>query len=197
MSTKRLKNLLVLLAQGKSLEESWRLCGFPSRADAGEALEGLAMSLGAADDGGVSAGSEPRGPEHAILHVDGASRGNPGPSAIGVIIHLPSGEELFSIGRKIGRATNNAAEYRAVIEGMKIARQLGIGGITVRLDSELVVKQLTGAYRTKNTELASLAREVAGQSRHFSRCSFEHVRREENREADRLANTALNCVVDP
>ncbi|HVO76420.1 MAG TPA: ribonuclease HI family protein, partial [Candidatus Bathyarchaeia archaeon] len=138
----------------------------------------------------------PRGVEHAILHVDGASRGNPGPAAVGVIIHLPSGEELYSVGKKIGEATNNVAEYRAVIEGLKVARGLGVRAVTVRLDSELVVKQLTGAYRIRNAELAELAKEVAAESRHFSRCSLEHVMREENSQADRLANEALNRFVE-
>jgi ribonuclease HI len=114
-----------------------------------------------------------------------------------VIVHLPTGEELFSAGRKIGRATNNVAEYRAVIEGLKLARELGARRITVRLDSELVVKQLNGVYRIKNPELELLAREVAAEARHFPGCSFEHVPREENREADRLANEALGRVVDP
>ena len=197
MPMKRLKTLLALLARGTSLEESWSAAGFSSRQDAGDALEGLALSLDEARGGSASVKKGPRGVEHAILHVDGASRGNPGPSAVGVILYLPTGEELYSAGKKIGRATNNVAEYRAVIEGMKLARKLGARRITVRLDSELVMKQLTGVYRIKNLELESLAREVAGQSRHFSGCFFEHVRREENREADRLANEALNRVIDP
>ena len=197
MSMKRLKTLLALLAGGKSLEESWSAAGFSSRADAGDALEDLARSLDEALACPSSAKESPRGLEHAILYVDGASRGNPGPSAVGLILYLPTGEEIFSAGKKIGRATNNVAEYRAVIEGMKLARELGARRITVRLDSELVMKQLTGVYRIKNPELESLAREVAGQSRRFSACSFEHVRREENREADRLANEALNRVIDP
>jgi ribonuclease HI len=202
---KRLTMLLIQLARGKSLEESSRACGFSSAAEASRALENLARSLddspaGGAHRGGDGARRAPdgaRGLEHAILHVDGASRGNPGPSAVGVILHLPSGEELYSAGKKIGRATNNVAEYRAVIEGMKLARELGVRSLTVRLDSELVMKQLTGAYRTKSAELATLAGEVAEQSRHFSPCIFEHVMREENREADRLANEALNRVIDP
>jgi len=205
MPMKRLTVLLMQFARGKSLEESWSACGFSSAAQARLALEDLARSLDnapagtahRAGDGARRAQDGPRGPEHAILQVDGASRGNPGPSAVGMILRLPSGEELYSVGKKIGRATNNVAEYRAVIEGMKLARELGVRALTVRLDSELVMKQLTGAYRTKNAELASLALEVAEQSRHFSRCSFEHVMREENREADRLANEALNRVIDP
>jgi ribonuclease HI len=197
MPMKRLKALLALLGRGSSLEESWRAAGYSTRRDAAEALESLARSL---DEPAVCAAPATKGRgglNHAILHVDGASRGNPGPSAVGVIVHLPTGEELFSAGRKIGRATNNVAEYRAVIEGLKLARELGARRITVRLDSELVVKQLNGVYRIKNPELELLAREVAAEARHFPGCSFEHVPREENREADRLANEALGRVVDP
>ena len=195
MPMKRLKALLTLLGRGTSLEESWSEAGYLSRRDAQEALAGLARSLDEGP-GGSTAAAGRGGVEHAIIHVDGASRGNPGPSAIGVIVHLPTGEELFSTGKKIGRATNNVAEYRAVIEGLKHARELGARRLTVRLDSELVVKQLTGVYRIKSQELESLAREVAGLTRLFSACSFEHVRREENRAADRLANEALSRVVE-
>ncbi|MDD4858444.1 MAG: ribonuclease HI family protein [Candidatus Krumholzibacteria bacterium] len=199
---KRIKALLKSLAKGTNLDESWKPSGYSSKTEASEALESLADSLEikpSVGGGGARAGSAKaklHAVEHAILHVDGASRGNPGPSSIGVIIYLASGEELYSTGKRIGRATNNVAEYRAVIEGLKIARELGVRAVTVRLDSELVVKQLTGIYRIKNVELESLAREVGAHSRHFSRCSFEHVARENNREADRLANKALNSVVD-
>jgi ribonuclease HI len=204
MPMKRLRSLLALLARGKSLEESWSDSGYSSRSEAGSALEKLARSLngtsaGPASRAPASAGhvdDEPRGPEHAVMYVDGASRGNPGPAAVAAILFLPTGEELYSAGQKIGWATNNVAEYRAVIEGMKLARTLGVRGITIRLDSELVMKQLTGVYRIKNVELESLARQVAEQSRHFTRCSFEHVPREENREADRIANEVLNRVID-
>ena len=187
-----MKTLLALLAGGGTLDESWEAAGFSSRAEAIGAIESLSKSLGEAPRRRESRA----GLERAILHTDGASRGNPGPSAVAAVIYLPTGEELASVAKKIGRATNNVAEYRAVIEGMKLAREIGVRELTVRMDSELVVKQLTGAYRIRSKDLEPLAREVAAEARHFAKCSFEHVKREENREADRLANEALNRVED-
>jgi ribonuclease HI len=192
MKTRSLKTLLSLLAVGKRLDESWETAGFASRAEAGAALEKLSKSIEESPAAGAGCAGG-----RAILHTDGASRGNPGPSAIAAIVYLPTGEELVSVAKKIGKATNNVAEYRAVIEGMKLARQVGVRELTVRVDSELVMKQLTGAYRVKSADLAPLAREVAAEARHFASCSFEHVRREANREADRLANAALDRAEEP
>jgi ribonuclease HI len=189
MNVQNLKTLLSLIAGGKDLDESWEVSGFSSRADAKGAIESLSRSLG-----DPPSAVKPRGLDRAILHTDGASRGNPGPSAVAAIIHLPTGEELASVAKRIGRATNNVAEYRAVIEGMKLARDLGVRELVVYVDSELVMKQLTGAYRIRSKDLEPLAREVAAEARHFAKCAFEHVRREENREADRLANEALDRI---
>lgn len=189
MNMRNMKTLLALLAGGGTLGESWEAAGFSSRAEAIGAIESLSKSLGEAPPAG-----KPGGVERAILHTDGASRGNPGPSAVAAVIYFPTGEELASVAKKIGRATNNVAEYRAVVEGMKLAREIGVRELTVRMDSELVVKQLNGAYRIRSKDLEPLAREVAAEARHFAKCSFEHVKREENREADRLANEALNRV---
>ncbi len=191
MNVRNLKTLLSLIAGGGDLDESWEVSGFSSRADAKGAIESLSRSLG-----DPPPAVKPRGLERAILHADGASRGNPGPSAVAAIIHLPTGEELASVAKRIGRATNNVAEYRAVIEGMKLARDLGVRELVVYVDSELVMKQLTGAYRIRSKDLEPLAREVAAEARHFAKCAFEHVRREENREADRLANEALDRIED-
>ena len=189
MNVHNLKTFLALIAEGKGLDESWKVSGFSSRAEASDAIESLSKSLGDPPPAG-----KPRGLDRAILYADGASRGNPGPSAVAAVIYLPTGEELASVAKRIGRATNNVAEYRAVIEGMKLARDIGVRELTVRVDSELVVKQLIGAYRIRSKDLEPLAREVAAEARHFAKCSFEHVKREENREADRLANEALNRV---
>jgi ribonuclease HI len=210
MTAKRITSLIVSLARGMTLEKSWKDAGYGSPAEAAAALDELARSLDAHGGvtagesghvsrgaGGRRAGDPARGPEHAVMYVDGASRGNPGPAAVAAVLYLPTGEELYSAGKKIGTATNNVAEYRAVVEGLRLARTLGVRSLTVRLDSELVMKQLTGAYRIKNAELAALAREVAEESRHFTTCAFEHVPREENGAADRVANEALNRVIDP
>jgi ribonuclease HI len=201
-----LQTLLMLLARGETLEESWRTAGFSSREDASQALERCALSL---DVSGASPGkmrkkeaarvseSPPGELDAAVVYVDGASRGNPGPSAVGAIVYLPSGEEILSAAKKIGRATNNVAEYRAVLEGLRLARQLKVRDLTVRLDSELVARQLNGRYRIRSSDLDPLAREVAGEARRFERCRFEHVPRKQNAAADRLANEALNLVGDP
>jgi ribonuclease HI len=189
MNMERIKTLLARLAGGESLDECWESSGFSSRAEASEAIGNLAKSLG-----GAPPAAKTGALDRAILHADGASRGNPGPSAVAAIISLPSGEELASVAKRIGCATNNVAEYRAVIEGLRLARDLGVRNVAVRVDSELVMKQLTGAYRIRSADLAPLAREVAAEARHFATCAFEHVRREENREADRLANEALDRI---
>ena len=203
---KNLQNLLTFLARGDTLEEAWRRAGFSSRTEASRALEHLARSLGVSDPRGRTAmhrtkseppTDAPRERGAAVVYVDGASRGNPGPSAVGAIVYSSSGEEVLSVAKKIGHATNNVAEYRAVLEGMRLARELRVREITIRLDSELVARQLAGQYRIRNADLEALAREVSEEARRFERCRFEHVPREQNKSADRLANEALNRVVDP
>ena len=203
---KNLQNLLTFLARGDTLEEAWRRAGFSSRTEASRALEHLARSLGVSDPCGRTAmhrtkserpTDTPRECGAAVVYVDGASRGNPGPSAVGAIGYSSSGEEILSVAKKIGHATNNVAEYRAVLEGMRLARELRVREITIRLDSELVARQLAGQYRIRNADLEALAREVSEEARRFERCRFEHVPREQNKSADRLANEALNRVVDP
>ncbi len=118
MNVQNVKRLLALLAGGGTLDKSWEAAGYSSREEAIRAIESLSKSLGEEPPAGKR-----RGVARAILHTDGASRGNPGPSAVAAVIHLPTGEELASVAKKIGRATNNVAEYRAVIEGMKLARE--------------------------------------------------------------------------
>jgi ribonuclease HI len=182
--------LLLLLADGESLERCWRQAGFESREDAAGALRTLASS------DGVSPAAAPRDERRKklaiIVSVDGASRGNPGPAAVGLIVHTLDGTELYSRGMKIGSATNNVAEYRAVIEGLAVARELGASGVTIRLDSELVYRQLMGTYRIKHPGLKRLGEEIAREAKHFEKCEFRQIPREENREADRMANEALN-----
>lgn len=202
-----LSQLLALLSRGESLEASARASGYSSSDEAARSLDRLSQALGGSGERALPAAAPEARPsaarttgagvKEAILHVDGASRGNPGPSAVAAILRLPSGEEIFSRAKRIGHATNNVAEYRAVLEGVKIARELGVRELTVRLDSELVMKQLTGKYRIKNKDLEALAREVSLVIAGFARCSFEHVPRGDNRDADRLANEALNRVVEP
>ncbi len=127
-----------------------------------------------------------------IAYSDGASRGNPGPSAIGFRVLAPDGAELLAEGRRIGTATNNVAEYRGVIAVLERIRDLGIKEVELRLDSELIVEQLNGRYRVRQPKLALLKQEVDRLRKEFREFRVVHVGRENNREADKLANEALD-----
>jgi ribonuclease HI len=128
-----------------------------------------------------------------IVHCDGAARGNPGPAGIGVQITDDRGRVLAEVSEGIGVATNNQAEYRAAIEGLKRAHELGAPDLTVRSDSRLLVEQLSGRYRVKNPTLQRLHKEAREVASHFRHVRFEHVPREENTEADRLANEGVDA----
>ena len=127
-----------------------------------------------------------------IVSCDGASRGNPGPAGIGVQITDDDGAVLAEIARGIGETTNNVAEYTAVIEGLARAGELGASHVTVRSDSLLLINQLTGRYRVKSEHLEPLHRRVRSIAAGFDGVSYEHVRRELNQEADRLANEGVD-----
>ena len=132
-----------------------------------------------------------------VVHSDGGARGNPGPAAIGVVIERETGELVQEIAKYIGESTNNIAEYTAVQEGLaalKIlfgdqSRELEIDW---RLDSELVVKQLAGEYKVKNPGLRDIYLQIQDQRVAFPHLRLRHVRREENKHADRLVNEALD-----
>jgi ribonuclease HI len=134
----------------------------------------------------------PADPGHLIVACDGAARGNPGPAGIGVHIATEDGSLIAEIARGIGEATNNVAEYTAVIEGLSLAEELGARTVTLRSDSQLLVNQLTGRYRVKTPHLQPLHQRVRALAAGFDRISFEHVRRERNQEADRLANEGVD-----
>lgn len=129
--------------------------------------------------------------ERAIIAADGAARGNPGPAAIGVTIRDERGNLVARISRAIGKATNNQAEYLALIAALKEAVALGVKKADIKMDSELVVRQLNGRYRVKNARLKLLFQEVKQLAGQLEACTITHVPREHNAEADRLANTAL------
>lgn len=126
------------------------------------------------------------------MYADGASRGNPGPAAIGASVQDEAGQELATVSRTIGRGTNNQAEYRAAIEGVREARRLGATAIELRMDSELVVRQLIGVYRVKNPGLQPLFATLVDELEALGPYTVGHVRREQNRRADGLANAALD-----
>ena len=126
------------------------------------------------------------------INADGASRGNPGPAAIGATVKDEQGKLLSAISARIGRTTNNQAEYRALIAALKEAGRLGATGIDIRLDSELLVRQLTGRYRVKHPGLKPLFEETRRLLAGLAGFTINHIPREENAEADSLANAALD-----
>ena len=129
------------------------------------------------------------------VHSDGGARGNPGPAAIGVVLEIERDGRLelaAEIGETIGVATNNVAEYRALIRGLEEAARLGASEVTCLLDSQLVVEQLSGRYKVKNANIAGLHRQAADLARSFKKATFRYVPRAENAEADRLVNAALD-----
>jgi ribonuclease HI len=130
--------------------------------------------------------------EQITLEFDGGSRGNPGPAGIGVVLRAADGTALVTLGRFIGRATNNSAEYRALILGLDKARELGATRLEVRGDSELIIKQMRGEYRVKHPELRELYEEAQLRLHDFAQVKFEHRLRHHNSLADRLANLAMD-----
>lgn len=129
----------------------------------------------------------------AFLYTDGASRGNPGEAAIGAVLYNDAGERLGEISETIGIATNNVAEYRAVIAGLDLAVQHRPDHLVLRADSQLLVRQLLGEYRVKAAGLKPLFAAAAGRLQTFPSVTVEHVSREKNTEADALANAALDA----
>ena len=124
--------------------------------------------------------------------MDGGARGNPGPAAIAAVVATPEGEVLEEIGETIGPATNNVAEYRALLLGIERAQALGASELDLVGDSELIVRQVKGEYKVKDPTLRELHAQVRAALGGFNRWSIRHVRREDNAEADRLVNEALD-----
>ncbi len=139
----------------------------------------------------MSSTASPR-PRSVIAYADGASRGNPGPASYGIVVYDESGVELHRAGRAIGRGTNNRAEYEGAIAALEAALGLGAKEVELRMDSELVVRHLTGRYKVRNPNLLPLYKRVLALRSRFERVALTHVPREQNRVADRLANEALD-----
>jgi ribonuclease HI len=129
----------------------------------------------------------------AKLSTDGGARGNPGPAAFGYVLETDDGHVLAAHGEAIGTATNNVAEYRALVAGLEKAVELGIDEVEVVADSELLVKQMRGEYRVKNEALRELSLEASRLARQLRNVSYTAVRREHNELADRLVNEALDA----
>ena len=130
------------------------------------------------------------------VNVDGGARGNPGPAAIGVVLRDESGQVLEELGETIGEATNNVAEYKALLRGIELAAEHAATDLELIGDSELVVRQVEGKYKVKNAGIKPLHAEVKRALASFDSWSIRHVRRENNSDADRLVNQALDGVLD-
>ncbi len=126
------------------------------------------------------------------VYTDGAARGNPGPAGAGVHVQDEAGSLLAEDRLYLGEATNNVAEYRALLLGLERARELGAREVEIRADSELMIRQMTGKYRVRNADLQDLHRQARALELGFQRVDYVHIRRESNREADRLANQAID-----
>lgn len=127
-----------------------------------------------------------------IIYSDGGARGNPGPAGIGAVLYDEDKNILAEISKYLGETTNNQAEYQAIIAALAKAGELGAEELECFLDSELVVKQLNGEYKVKNAGLAPLFLKIHNLRHDFKKVSFNHVRREFNKEADALANQAMD-----
>ena len=130
----------------------------------------------------------------AKLSTDGGARGNPGPAAYGYVLEAEDGTVLAAHGETIGVATNNVAEYRALVEGLRKAADLQIDEVDVVSDSELLVKQMRGEYKVKNAALRELNEAAEALARRLGKVTYMAVRREHNELADRLVNEALDAV---
>jgi probable phosphoglycerate mutase len=127
-----------------------------------------------------------------IANIDGASRGNPGPASYAVVLRDPGGKIILELGKNIGRETNNVAEYYALLAALDYATSHGIHALRIRSDSELLVRQMQGRYKVKSADLKPLHERASKLARQLEYFAIEHVPRESNREADGLANVALD-----
>jgi len=131
-------------------------------------------------------------PGRLTIHTDGAARGNPGPAGAGAFIQDEDGRTVSEDFRYLGEATNNVAEYEALLLGMERAIELGAAHVEMRADSQLVVRQVCGEYRVRNPVLQKLHARVLALEARFASVEYTHVPREQNRDADRLANRAVD-----
>jgi len=129
-----------------------------------------------------------------VVNVDGGARGNPGPAAIGVVVSEPDGTVIDEVAERIGVATNNVAEWRALLKGIERAHALGAREVELISDSELVARQLTGAYKVKHESMKPLHAEALAALKGFDSWRIRNVRRAHNARADELVNEALDAA---
>lgn len=134
-------------------------------------------------------------PEEVIVYTDGASRGNPGPASIGIYVLDAQGGEIQRYGERLGEQTNNFAEYTAVERSLQFAVKAGVKKVVFRSDSQLLVRQMIGQYKVKSPAIKPLYEECQKLVKQIPTVEFEHVRREMNKEADQLANDALDGLL--
>lgn len=127
-----------------------------------------------------------------IIYTDGGARGNPGPAGLGVAVYDEAGRLIKKHKQFLGEKTNNEAEYEAVIAALKLAAELGADELEIRMDSELVARQLSGIYRAKNHRMQALVLQVRNLETKFKKVSFRHIPREQNVIADKLVNEAID-----
>jgi len=180
---RNLAHALELLSLGRRIEEVWKEAGFSSQKQLSEAL----MSL----SGHVSREGRSRARLKIVAHSDGASIGNPGEAGCGALLLSEDGSELSEESRYLGRATNNVAEYEGAILALEKARELGASEVELRLDSELVARQIKGEYRVKNPALADLYQRLKRTAKHFDKFEVKLISRKHNKRADSLANLAI------
>ena len=132
-----------------------------------------------------------------VAYIDGGARGNPGPAGYGVRIEDEAGTLIDEFHGFLGSATNNIAEYNGLLAALRYAREHGHRRLHIKSDSELLVKQMRGEYRVKNAGLQPLYKEACSIARSLERIVYEHVRREQNKDADRLANLAMDLGTTP
>ena len=132
-----------------------------------------------------------------IANIDGASRGNPGPASYAVVIRDPGGKPILELAKNIGRETNNVAEYYALLAALDYATSHNISALRIRSDSELLVRQMQGRYKVKSADLKPLHERASKMAKQLGYFAIEHVRRELNRDADALANVALDSAGVP
>src|SRR5262245_48596842 len=130
-------------------------------------------------------------PDTATMHIDGASRGNPSRAAYAIVLARP-GQPVIEEADTIGTASNNVAEYTALVEGLGLAAELGVKKLNVYSDSELLVRQMNGEYKVKNEDLRGLFEEASRLRKQFEKVTITHVRREQNKRADAIGNEALD-----
>jgi ribonuclease HI len=186
----RLVEVLERLERGETLHDALKGAGVPPAA-AKTVLAAARRELKRSSKS-VRSGAERAGADVVIAYSDGGSRGNPGEAAAAVVLCDAGGEELLREAKRIGRATNNVAEYEAAILALELSAQLGARRVVLRVDSELVSRQVEGRYKVKHPDLKPYHARVRELAASFASFTIEHIPRSQNLEADKLVNAILD-----